>query len=315
MNEKTPDFVILSIVVRKPHVTDHNTGRRDVFRSARSEKRVMPVILPRAGYWRRAIALTLDALIVGVVATFAVAIPVGLLFTLDNGSIQFGSTTLNPESAESASTGWRFDFGFPGIILTNCDKITLDHLPHGLEPPPPAKPTAAFECRSSAFGLFVSARTLTVVALTHENDRPISDTSSYQLGADGNPRSAWVLDNLNYVLLLVYLAAFQWRNGATLGMDALHIRVADSLAPDRTDLPLRRAVIRVAAQFAGVLVGFVFLVDSNSDFAAAGAPWLPGAVSIVVVAYYVWIFVDIIRKRDPIYDRIAGTAVVGAVGQ
>ena len=30
----------------------------------------------------------------------------------------------------------------------------------------------------------------------------------------------------------------------------------------------------------------------------------------IVLAWIVWIVVDIVRKRDPIYDRLAGTAVV-----
>jgi hypothetical protein len=28
--------------------------------------------------------------------------------------------------------------------------------------------------------------------------------------------------------------------------------------------------------------------------------------------WFLWIIVDVVRKRDPIYDRIAGTAVVPA---
>ena len=56
---------------------------------------------------------------------------------------------------------------------------------------------------------------------------------------------------------------------------------------------------------------FVFLVDTDWDFAPSYAPWLQSAAALALfVGYYLWIAVDLARKRDPIYDRIAGTAVV-----
>jgi len=272
----------------------------------------MAATLARAGFWRRAIAISLDALIAGVVATVVLAIPVGLLFSLDNGMVQFGSTSLVSGSARDEASGRSYEFGFPGISVTTCEKVALDRLPQGLDPPT-GKLASAVECRAAALGLVTSARTLRLVAVREENGEEVSYDSTHTLGADGQPRSAWALDDLVYLVLLAYLVVFQWRNGASLGMDALRIRVVDLSDPERHDLPLRRAMIRVVGQFGGVLAA-VFLLG-RWDFAPSFAPWLPAVVAILVLLCYpAWIAVDIARKRDPIYDRIAGTAVVRADG-
>ena len=78
---------------------------------------------------------------------------------------------------------------------------------------------------------------------------------------------------------------------------------------------MRRAAIRVAVQSAGLLVGYVFLNLDQAELFETAAPWLSGAATFAVAAYYLWILVDILRKRDPIYDRVAGTAVVRAGGR
>ena len=164
---------------------------------------VMATTLPRAGFLRRGVALWLDLLIGGLIAMVVLALPVGLLFPLNNGAVQYGSSSLVSGSLQ-VETGTRFEFGFPGIMVTTCDKVPLDQLPQGLELPP-EKLSAAVECRSSALGLLTSARTLRLTAVGQDNgvDSEISATS--RVGADGKVRNALTLDDLTYLVFLVYL--------------------------------------------------------------------------------------------------------------
>jgi hypothetical protein len=94
-------------------------------------------------------------------------------------------------------------------------------------------------------------------------------------------------------------------------------RVIDTANPGAAGVPLRKAIVRYLAMMIGAVPAFALLiyqraaVGGSADamftgdffrwFAFAGAL---GALWVLVL------IVQIARKSDPIYDRLAGTAVV-----
>ncbi len=254
---------------------------------------------PRAGFWRRFIATLVDSIIVSLIAAIVVGIPVVLLYAASNGAIQF-----------------------VGLSLTQCVTVDLAQLPEGLDPPPPVRATSAVDCRIFLFGLQETARVLTVARTTKQGNVTETIGKRYMLGADGKPRKGISLDWVSPILFLIYLITLETRFGATLGMRPCHIRVVDIEAPSRAGIPLRKAVLRILLIWAGVVpvltVLFAALIaDHGSGEAIFNSGWLFTALfaaGLLTIAYYLWILVDVVTKKDPIYDRIARTAVLRSLG-
>ncbi|SEC88295.1 RDD family protein [Rhizobiales bacterium GAS188] len=262
----------------------------------------------RAGFWGRYVAFFIDVFIVWLLAAILVGIPVGLLFAASNGAIQFGPTERTSGGAPVFEAGSQFKSA--GFNLIRCANVDLAQLPEGLDPAPPAQATFALDCRNFAFGLLETARGLTVGRVAKEGTTTETLTRSYALGADGKPRKAVSLDWLPPLLFFIYLVTFQCRFGATLGMQPLHTRVVDVEAPGRGGIPLRKAIIRNLLLWAGVVA---FYENWEAMFSDSFTTWLFVA-DVLIAAYVLWILVDIVRKQDPIYDRIAGTAVLRSPG-
>jgi uncharacterized RDD family membrane protein YckC len=262
----------------------------------------------RAGFWRRYVAFLIDVFIVQLLAAILVGIPVGVLFAASNGAIQFGPTERTLGGVSIFEAGWELKFA--GINLIHCANVDLAQLPEGLDPAPPAQATFAVDCRNFAFGFLETARGLTVGRISKEGTTTSTSARSYALGADGKPRKAVSLDWLPPLLFFIYLVALQCRFGATLGMRPLHTRVVDLEAPGRGGIPLRKAVIRNLLLWAGVVA---FYENWEEMFSDSFLPWL-FAADLLIAAYVLWVLVDVVRKRDPIYDRIAGTAVLRSQG-
>jgi hypothetical protein len=93
--------------------------------------------------------------------------------------------------------------------------------------------------------------------------------------------------------------------------------VVDALAPGKYGVPFRKIVVRYLMMLAGLapvfVVGIVYAVLYSADVEATAAShvftWLRIAGFLTVV-WFVVICVQVARKSDPLYDRIAGTAVV-----
>jgi uncharacterized RDD family membrane protein YckC len=258
----------------------------------------------RAGFWRRYLAFLIDVFIVWLLAAIFVGIPAGLLFATSNGAIQFGPTERTTGGASVFEAGSQLKF--TGFNLIQCANVNLAQLPEGLDPAPPAHATFALDCRNFAFGLLETARGLTVGRSTKEGTTTSTLTRSYALGADGKPRKAVSLDWLSPLLFFIYLVTFQCRFGATLGMRPFDTRVVDVEAPGRGGIPLRKAVIRNLLLWAGVVA---FYENWEAMFSDSFNSWL-FAADLLIAAYVLWILVDVARKADPIYDRIARTAVL-----
>jgi uncharacterized RDD family membrane protein YckC len=246
---------------------------------------------PRAGFWRRASAAFIDMLIVAV----PIQILVVPLFLLTNGAVQFHG----------------------GITYKNCaNPVQISELPPGLNPPPPENSNFAFICRTSFFG-WPTAQSLTVERRTKEGNVTKTIWRAYPLGADGKPRSAWSLDGWALVLLFAYLILSENRFGRTIGKKLIGIRVVDLLHPERTGVPLGKVIARHALIWAGIfpmLIAFFVSYAANGGNIEAMArgnvfTWVTLA-AIFFVGWTLWIVVQVARKHDPVYDVVAGTAVL-----
>lgn len=246
---------------------------------------------PRAGFWRRLAAALIDGLIVGVPLQILV-VP---LYLLTNGAVQFHG----------------------GVTYKDCSQnVQISQLPPGLDPAPPENSNYAVICRTSLFGL-TTAQNLTVARKTKTGNTTTSVSQSYLLGPDGKPTRGWSLDSAALLVLIAYLFLSETYFGRTGGKRLLGIRVVDLKNPEKIRVPLRKVALRYFLMWAGVWPMFIALfvpyLANGGDIEATsrGSVFIWLALSGIFCAIWcLWIFVQIVCKRDPIYDRIAGTAVL-----
>ena len=241
-----------------------------------------------AGFWRRTFSFFLDYMIVSVPFQVAAVI----LFALTAGMVQFAG----------------------GITTTVCYKAT--GIPADLKPPPPANPNAADVCRTSLFGA-ETARRLTVLHITKDGNTTYKISQSYSLDRNDKPIDAWSLEWPAYLALLIYLFWAKLRKSGTLGDRACKISVVDDSLKTTLPPPARQMAIRYAALLgpfvatAAIILGAAKLVGGTAEDMAK---YHYIAVALVLMgpafAYYFVCFVQIVRKRDPYWDRWAMTAVV-----
>jgi hypothetical protein len=188
-------------------------------------------------------------------------------------------------------------------------------VPDALAPPPPAGANFAEDCGIFFFGV-QTARTLQVGHAI--NERPDSVTKTYLLDRDGRPVNGVSLDWLPSAFFFVYLIAMETRTGATFGDRWLRLRVIDTVTPEVSGVPLRKIISRylVLAIGSAPILGVLFIYYALFGFflkeVIAGSDDTTRFL-LFTVPWSVWnlvILVQIVRKRDPLYDRIAGTAVV-----
>lgn len=242
----------------------------------------------RAGFWRRVGALLVDAIII----LLPLQILTAVLFAQTHGTVQ----------------------GNFGITTRIC--ATVDHLPEGLQPPPPASTNSITECRSSLFG-FETSRALSVGTVVEEGNTTTGRFLTYALDADGKPTSPFDMTWVAMLALLIYLVLIEWRRGATVGKRILGMRTIDTAAPSQIGIPLRKAITRQLAMWIGtipaflVMIKILFLSDDPLNAMSGDAFWLAFIVAFTIeIAWFIWIIVSVSKKRDPIYDRIAGTSVL-----
>lgn len=246
----------------------------------------------RAGFWRRLLALTVDGLIVLVPLQVLVIV----LFAQTSGAVQ----------------------GSFGFNTTNC--FSIEQLPDRLDPAPPVGFNSITECRTSFMG-YDMARGLRVAKSTQDGSLTTSVFSDYTLGADGQPNQAFATDWIAILILFAYLILMEYRSGATVGKRLLGIRTIDVDSPSQGGIPFRKAFLRQLAMLIGLIplalvliVGLALIYFYDTDLANV----LSGETLIVAMAiagiidviWIVWIIISVTGKRDPIYDRMAGTAVI-----
>jgi uncharacterized RDD family membrane protein YckC len=241
----------------------------------------------RAGFWRRVLAFVIDMAVVLIPLQVVVAV----LFAQTNGAVQ----------------------GSYGLVFNSCQK--LSQLPEGLQPVLKLDFNSIVECRSSFFG-FETARTVTVSKVNQTGSSATAVFETHALGADGRPRKAVDTGWIALFLFFGYLVLFECRSGAAVGKRATGVRVIESARPDSIGIPARKAIGRYIAMWVGAVpAAAVMLVALGSsapaELATNNAFWTAFAVAgIIELAWFIWIIVSISRKRDPIYDRIAGTITI-----
>jgi uncharacterized RDD family membrane protein YckC len=245
----------------------------------------------RGGFWRRVWAFVVDVLLTMVPFQIVVAV----LYPMTDGAIQISS----------------------GIVISICQNRTdVATLPSGLDPPPPAGANYTSACRASFFGL-ETARWLTVGRETREGAITKKVWRTYALDREGRLTKAYTVDWIAYLALFLYLVALEHRLGATLGKKWLGLRVIDVRQMDRPRIPLGQAVARNLLLWIGlypmliVFLGALLIGSGGLEGLMNGGffAWFM-ASGLLGIAIYIWIVIAIARKRDPIYDALARTAVV-----
>jgi uncharacterized RDD family membrane protein YckC len=227
-----------------------------------------PASRPRAGFYQRCGAALIDLIVVST----AFQVLVAVLFAATLGAVQTTS----------------------GFHVKNCQrKVAIAALPTNLDPDPPEHADSAVICRISFFGV-ETARQLTVSRNAKGGIDAEKASRTYMLDANDRPKKGLSLDWLLFPAFLLYLAALEHRFGTSIGKWMFGLRAIDTEAPERSGVPLSKAMIR------NVLIW---------GWALPAASWLPGA-GLLGIAWCLWILIQGDHKVDPIYDRIARTAVL-----
>jgi uncharacterized RDD family membrane protein YckC len=242
---------------------------------------------PRAGFWRRFLSLLIDVIIV----TLPFQAVAAVLFAATAGYIQMQS-------------------GFFSECQNGKD------IPQALSPPPPRDSNFMRVCRTSFFGA-TSGATLTVGRTTKEGTTTTTVSQIYMLDKDGTVINGHSIDGIVQLGLLAYLVAMIRSTGKTLGARVVRVKVIDTANPGVAGVPLRKAILRYLAMFIGDVPAFALLLYGLAvSGGSADAMFTAGFFKLLIVALLlggIWsivLIVQIARKTDPYYDRLAGTAVV-----
>jgi uncharacterized RDD family membrane protein YckC len=244
----------------------------------------------RAGFWRRVLALFIDIIVVSLPLQILLIV----LFAQTNGAVQ----------------------GSFGINSTSC--VSIGELPTGFEPPPPPGFNSIVECQTSLLG-FDTSHSLRVAEVNQDGSVTTSIYRDYTLGADGRPNRAFTTDWIAILLLFAYLIFMDSRLGRTLGKRALNIRTIDIDAQASTGIPLRKAFLRQLAMLIGMIPMIIiasvmfFKYLAGADLTSLTNRSLFSLMifgGLIEAVWLLWIVISVANKQDPIYDRLAGTAVV-----
>ena len=243
--------------------------------------------LPRAGFWRRWLAILID----GIIVMFPFQILAAVLFAMTAGMIQM-------------------DSGF----FSSCDAASS--IPQDLNPPPPHDSNFAQVCHVTLLG-WPTGATLTVGRVTREGAATTTVSQGYMLDRHGTPINGTSIDWIVELVFIAYLVGMVWKTGQTLGAGIVGVRVIDTANPSISGIPLRKVIVRYLAMIIGALPAFALLIYQRTAVGGSADAMFIGdffrwfALAGVLGALWVLLLiVQIARKSDPVYDRLAGTAVV-----
>jgi RDD family len=242
--------------------------------------------LPRAGFWRRWFATLIDSILVMLPFQILAAV----LFSVTAGMVQM-------------------DSGFFRVCSA------AETIPQSLDPPPPHDSNYAGVCRISFFGATTGA-ILTVGRVTREGSTTRTVSQGYMLDKDGKPIHGTSIDGIVWLALLAYLVGAIWKTGRTLGARVARVRVIDTTEPGVPGVRLHKAIIRYLAMAIGFVPVFAVLISRTAVAGGADAMfnedffgWFTYAAGLGLLWTVALIF-QVSMKKDPVYDRLAGTAVV-----
>ena len=243
--------------------------------------------LPRAGFWRRWAAIVIDTIIV----MFPFQILAVILFAVTAGTVQTES-------------------GF--FSYCNVDNA----VPQSLDPPPPHDSNFARICHVSFFGAPTGAF-LTVGRTTREGTTTTTVSQGYMLDKDDKPIRGISIDGIVWLALLAYLIGMVWKTGITLGARIVGVKVIDVAEPGTSGVPIHKAIVRYLAMALGSVPMIAVLIyayafgggSADAMFTADFFRWFTYA-GVVAALWTAVLILQIAAKKDPVYDRLAGTAVV-----
>ena len=200
-----------------------------------------------------------------------------------------------------------------GGVSTTCWKI--EKVPDGLAPPPPVNSNFGKRCTGSILG-HVTENYFKIGRVTQTDTTTITVFQTYMLNRDNEPINGWSIDWIAAAAFVGYFV-FLGTRGGTLGDGLMSTRIVDTAVPEADRVPLRKVVVRYLAMPIGFvpMIAFflVWLFGYGADAGAIDASgifrWFPLA-AIPAFGWMIWIVVQMARKHDPIYDQIAGTAVI-----
>ena len=239
----------------------------------------------RGGFWRRALALLVDTLIVTVILQLLAF----ALYPLSQGRVQFVS----------------------GFALLYCDK--LDAVPEGVSVPADFGATSITDCRRGIFGL-TSARVVTVARVTRNGAITTTRQIDHLLDAQGKPTGGPTLDALTWLLVFAMRFAFDRSRRSTPGRRICRVRLSNA-ADGQSPPPSSAVNRRYAAQMLPLLPLLIWSLTEKSipGGETVASAWLsvglilPGVVLVIAVGLALN---GMIYRRDTWYDRYAGTSVL-----
>jgi uncharacterized RDD family membrane protein YckC len=243
--------------------------------------------LPRAGFWRRWLSVVIDTIVVMLPFQIIAAI----LFAITSGTVQMNSGFYNA-----------------------CAPVKT--IPPALSPAPPHDSNFARACHVSFFGA-TTGSTLTVGRTTREGTTTTTVSQAYMLDRDGKPIRGTSIDSIYSLAFIAYFVVLVWKTGRTPGARVMGTRVVDITTPGTAGVPLGKTIIRYLAIMIGAVPAFALLLytwlgiggSADAMFTASFFHWFAYAAGLGFL-WAVVLSIQVALKTDPIYDRLAGTAVL-----
>ncbi len=243
--------------------------------------------LRRAGCWRRWLATLIDEIVVMLPFQILAAI----LFSATAGMIQMDN---------------RF--------FSSC--MTGTTIPKGLYPPPPHDSNAIRVCKISFFGAPTGA-TLSVARVARDGGATTTVSQTYMLDNDGAPVPGRSIDWIYHLAFVGYLVVMIWKRGRTLGSRVVKVKVIDTPNPGAAGVPLSKTIVRYLAMMIGAVPALALLIcqriavggTADAMFTSSFFQWF-GYAAVLGGLWALVLIIQVAMKRDPVYDRLAGTAVV-----
>jgi hypothetical protein len=238
----------------------------------------------RGGFWRRALALFIDSIAVGVVLQILALV----LFPVSDGNVQFAS----------------------GVIVQR-DCHPLDKLPDGISIPAEFGANYMTECRASILGASTS-HTVIFGRRTVEGGVTKFTQLEYMLDRQGKPIRGLALD----IFILPILIALRWRLDRGKGSPGRRLSGIRLLNLSDVENPPPASMInkRYAAVCLPLLpawiwtaYGSIFAGPKLADSPLFWPAWIAVGIPFLIAALEA--AGSIIHRKDAYYDRIAGTCV------
>jgi uncharacterized RDD family membrane protein YckC len=233
----------------------------------------------RAGFWRRALAFTIDLCLIGLL----ISVTGVFSFRLTDGRVRLSSAV--------------FD-------ISICSKADPQQI--GLQIPQHFNVSTAQDCTKTFFGL-EHDRIVTITEVTQSGSVTYKRSITYPLDLNGRPTEALYLDFLWLILAPAYFLFAEWHYARTIGKGLMRVRIRSlNGGPIDFGQALKRAVIRFLPWPFWALA-YVFPISQNLTLFISVA----ALMSITGLAVALNFLLATRRRLLPWDDAWAATEVVG----